>query len=287
MLRVSIHSSLPSEASRFNRTDWLDIGYQSLKSHAEYKIVLFEAGIGAREPVCLRAYPRWSSSLWDLVARAIALSYWHAPYAGDTVYATVQPGATDADGNAVELVDIQPTPIGRRPPKAVYANELKMPAADDVGTRCAFAATTTAVISHYPSNGVGGRRLGTLLIAHDKKTRGLYGAHVTEDPLSKQFIPTFFYSPAYLSPAELVCRTACHILGGSIDALPECPALQVPLTHVVDGVEHIKIHHLDEPARTGFLRWLLKQNSAPKATKDASLGRIPLSIYLKFLETAI
>ena len=287
MLRVSIHSALPSQATRFNRTDWLDIGYQTLESHAEYKIVLFEAGIGAREPVCLRAYPRWSSSLWDLVARAIALAYWQAPYAGDTVYAAERPGATDADGDAIPLDDLPPPQVHRRPPRSAHANRIELPPAEDVGTRCAFAMRTTAVISHFPSSGVGGRRLGTMLIAHDKKTRGLYGAHVSEDPLSKQFIPTFFFSPPYLSPAELVCRTACHVLSGSINALPACPALQVPVDEEINGIAHIKIHHLDEPARTGFLRWLLKQDLAPKPSKDASLGRVPLDVYRKFLETAV
>ena len=92
MLRVSIHSGLPSEASRFNRTDWIDIGYQTLNAQAEYKIVLIENGRGAREPVYLKSYPRWSSSLWDLAARTLALSLWTARPA-QTVRAVTPPSA--------------------------------------------------------------------------------------------------------------------------------------------------------------------------------------------------
>lgn len=37
--------------SRFNRTDWLDIGYEELAPIADYKVALFQAGEGARPPV--------------------------------------------------------------------------------------------------------------------------------------------------------------------------------------------------------------------------------------------
>lgn len=287
MLRVSIHSALPSQVSRFNRTDWIDIGYQTLASHAEHKIVLFEAGRGAREPVRLRAYPRWSSSLWDLAARAIALAYWSAPLAGESVYATMGPAAIDQDGDAVPVDNLPPPTPPRRPPREVHASQVELPPAEDVGPRCAFATVTTATISHFTSSGVGGRRLGTLLIAHDKKVRGQYGAHVNEDPLAGRLIKPFIFSPPRLSPAELVCRTACHILAGSINALPPCPALQVPPGEIIDGVETIKVHHLDEPARSGFLRWLMKQGRAPQPEKGAALGRVPSAFYRDFLQRAI
>jgi hypothetical protein len=40
MLRVSIHAGPLATISRFNRLDWLDIGYQQLEANADYKIVL-------------------------------------------------------------------------------------------------------------------------------------------------------------------------------------------------------------------------------------------------------
>jgi hypothetical protein len=286
MLRVSIHSALPSQLSRFNRTDWVDIGYQTLKEHSEYKVVLFEAGLGSREPVFLQAYPRWSSSLWDLVARALALAHWSAPRASE-IYASEQPGATDGDGNAVDLEDLGPTTSSRRRGPAVDAGQVHMPPAEDAGTRCAFAKVTTATITHFPISGAGGRRLGTLTVAQDRKVRGLYGASIEEDARPRRLVPTFFFSPRYLSPAELICRTACFALTKSINALPAVPELQMPAAEVIDGVPHIKIHQLEEPALTGFQRWLKKQDSAPKPSRGARLGRVPVDTYTKFLTTAI
>lgn len=73
MLRVSIHAGPLAEASRYNLLAWLDIGYEKLAPIADYKGVLFQSGLGATPPYALASYPRWSASLWDLTARAIAL----------------------------------------------------------------------------------------------------------------------------------------------------------------------------------------------------------------------
>lgn len=51
MLRVSIHAGPAREVSRFNRVDWLDIGYEELAPIADYKVVLFQAGEGAGRPL--------------------------------------------------------------------------------------------------------------------------------------------------------------------------------------------------------------------------------------------
>jgi hypothetical protein len=71
MLRVSVHAGPWRQASLFNRLDWLDIGYERLAALADYKVVLFKIGEGAMPPVQVTQYPRWSSSLWDLVMRSI------------------------------------------------------------------------------------------------------------------------------------------------------------------------------------------------------------------------
>lgn len=73
MLKVSIHAGPAINADRFNLIAWLDIGYQKLNPIADYKIVLYQAGFGATSPIPLLNYPRWSKSLWDLIARSISL----------------------------------------------------------------------------------------------------------------------------------------------------------------------------------------------------------------------
>lgn len=74
MLRVNIHAGRYEDASQGNLTDWLDIAYQRQNAVADYKVVLFCSGVGAKDPCVLKNYPRWSTSLWDLVARAIAIA---------------------------------------------------------------------------------------------------------------------------------------------------------------------------------------------------------------------
>lgn len=286
MLRVSIHSGLPSEASRFNRTDWIDIGYQTLDAQAEYKIVLIENGKGAREPVYLKSYPRWSSSLWDLAARALALSLWTARPA-HAVRAVIQPSAWDATGEPIQVDDVTPERQDRHQPARVEAWDVSVPIAEDVGSRCAFAERTTALITHYPSTGPGGRRLGTLLIAHDPKVRGMYGASVAEDPLARRVIPKFMFAPGYLRPAELVLRACLHILAGHINRMPDCPTVHLPKTDIIGGETCVPIHRLEEPARTGFLRWLHATKQTPKPARGASLGRVPAKLYVEFLCTAV
>lgn len=286
MLRVSVHSGLPSEASRFNRTDWIDIGYQTLDANAEYKIVLIENGKGAREPVYLKSYPRWSSSLWDLAARALALSLWTAQPVR-TGRVGIEPSATDAAGQPIQVDDVTPERRGRQQPARFEAWDVTAPIAEDVGSRCAFAARTTALITHYPSTGTGGRRLGTLLIAHDPKARGMYGASVAEDPLARRIIPRFMFAPRYLRPAELVLRACLHILTGHINRMPDCPTVHLPKTDIIGGVTYVPIHRLNEPARTGFMRWLHATRQLPEPARGASLGRVPAKLYVEFLCTAV
>jgi hypothetical protein len=74
MLRVSIHAGPPEGCNQFNQRAWLTISYDRLSPVADYNIVLFQYGVGATPTYSLTKYPRWSSSLWDLVARSIAIA---------------------------------------------------------------------------------------------------------------------------------------------------------------------------------------------------------------------
>lgn len=74
MLKVSLHYAQPSGANAENVLGRLDIGYARLDAKADYKAVMFSAGKGNHPPVQVHDYPRWSASVWDLVARAICQS---------------------------------------------------------------------------------------------------------------------------------------------------------------------------------------------------------------------
>ena len=74
MLKVTLHAAKPQAVNERNVLGRLDIAYEKLDAIADYKAVMFTSGIGAQAPVALKAYPRWSASLWDLVVRMACLS---------------------------------------------------------------------------------------------------------------------------------------------------------------------------------------------------------------------
>lgn len=248
MLRVSVHAGHPSGVSRYNRSDWLDIGYERLDADAVYKIVLFQAGIGACEAVLLKGYPRWSGSLWDLVARSIAMALW---------------------------------------PEETGQQERVEPAQYAEGQRIAFAKHTTAIVTHLPEQGTASREIATMLIAHSPKALGVYRASVDEDTRDRQSVSPFLFAPAVLSPIELVLRTALFMLHGSIDTLPARPPLVLPPRDEEADKKYVRLSRVTEPARTGLTRWLLKVGRTPEVRSDCPAGRVPEAWYEEFLRTAI
>lgn len=71
MLRVHVHTGLLRERNAGNVVAVIDIGYVKKAALADYMVGMTRKGQGEVEPGFVRQYPRWSASLWDLVARAI------------------------------------------------------------------------------------------------------------------------------------------------------------------------------------------------------------------------
>jgi hypothetical protein len=248
MLRLTVHAGLPSQASRYNRTDWLDIGYEELNSYSDYKIVLFQTGIGARDPVILKDYPRWSASLWDLVARSIGAALW-------------------------------PQPAGQP--------ERVLPAEHAEGNRFAFADHATAIIEHLPARGTATRQLSTMVIAQSKKARGVYGASVDEDIRERRMVAPFLFAPFVLRPVELVLRTSLFMLHGDINTLPVRPKLMNPPIDEEAGKKYVRLSRLAEPQRTGLVRWIRKRGWRPQVDPKYPAGRVPHEWYVEFLRFAL
>ena len=247
MLRVSIHAGSARAVSRFNRTDWLDIGYEELAPIADYKVVLFQAGEGVRPPVRLAGYPRWSSSLWDLTARALALSL-----------------STEGESSGE-----------------------KVSPAKHLLKRCAFASALTVVIQHFPNTGVRVRRLGEMELVQHKAARGVYRARIEENLQPSRTTLPFLFAPKVLRPAELVLRATLFALTGSTDELPPRPPLLLPKAETIDGKSCIRIRRLAEPARTGFVRWLYRQRTPPIAHDGVPDAIASEATFLEFLHRAI
>lgn len=73
MLKISLHHARPGHENARNVLGRLDIGYAKLDALADYKLVMTVAGVGEMPPARITDYPRWSASVWDLVARAICM----------------------------------------------------------------------------------------------------------------------------------------------------------------------------------------------------------------------
>jgi transposase-like protein len=74
VLKVTLHHAALRDVSPRNVIGRLDIGYARLDSMADYKTAMTIAGIGESATARIENYPRWSASIWDLVARAICCS---------------------------------------------------------------------------------------------------------------------------------------------------------------------------------------------------------------------
>jgi hypothetical protein len=247
MLRVSIHAGPLREISRFNRVDWVDIGYDQLGVLANYKVVLFNVGEGVSSPVRLSSYPRWSASLWDLTARAIALG--------------LSPDRTNP--------------------------EEKVPAAPRIGKRYAYARALSAVIQHFPNSGTGVRQLADMEILQAGSTRGFYRAHANEDLMPSKATDQFMFAPAFLRPADLVMRSALMVLAGDTENMPPRPKVALPAMQMIGDKPHVVIHNLAEPARTGFTRWLYDRESPPTDHAGTPEGIAPEALFVKFMNEAI
>jgi hypothetical protein len=247
MLHVSTHAGPLNEISRFNRLDWIDIGYEKLEAMADYKVVLFRIGEGARPAVWLKEYPRWSASLWDLVARSVALGSSEDPAA----------------------------PLEHLPPH------------EEVAKRFAFADCMSAVIKHRAPTGTADRRLGSMEIRNVKGSRGVYEAQLEEDLRPNVLVSRFVFRPKFLYPSELIARAAVAALTGSIEAMPPRPKQYLPIAYEVDGRPHVLIHRIEEPGRTGFLRWLTRNRHPVLTVPDARDGAAPEASYFRFLKEAV
>lgn len=56
-----------------------DVSYEKLAAVATYKSELFVCGVGSLNLRYLENYPRWSSSIWDLIARLVTVPGYSDP----------------------------------------------------------------------------------------------------------------------------------------------------------------------------------------------------------------
>lgn len=136
--------------------------------------------------------------------------------------------------------------------------------------RCAYSTHLSAYIEGVTLN-TQGVELGRVDIVQAGRSRGVYTATFDEDILGQR-CAEFTYGMKSLQPLDLLLRAVCHTYFGQ-DVLAPRPKLIMPPTLQIDGEQVFDVAALDEPARTGFLRYRGKE----------ALGLVPADEYARFL----
>lgn len=242
MLKVTLHATKPAQVGPNNLLGKLDIGYAKLESLADYKAVMLTAGLGEQAPISLAKYPRWSASLWDLVARVVCLG------------------------------------INRR--EAVWPAEIANQ------RKGAYIADMTAVVEHWP-DGLETRRaaVGTAHVAMCR-TRCNYVASFHDDICGERRSDVFRHTPLVLSPWDLLVRGFAQATTGTFE-LPPRPRLYVPIPVEDAGANFVPLDTLQEPARTGIERWLLRKQLSPVTIQLVEGPCVTEAQFVEFLERAV
>lgn len=180
MLHVSIHAGPLKDATRFNAIAWVDIAYGKLDVIADYRTVLFQNGFGAAPPAPIYRYPRWSASLWDLIARALALGL-----------------RTDVDVLNYEI------------PEVILTRKL-----------CAFASQISVLVEHTATRSKARKTLASAEITQHMKVRGAYVARFEEHGQKHAILEPFRFQPDFFRPAELLLHACLMRLSGKLKFPP-------------------------------------------------------------------
>ncbi len=180
MLHISIHAGPLKDATRFNAIAWVDIVYGRLDVIADYKTVLFQNGLGASPVAPIYTYPRWSASLWDLIARALALGL-----------------RTDVDVLNYEV------------PEVTLTRKL-----------CAFASRISVLVEHTATRSKARKTLASAEITQHKQVRGTYVARFEEHGQKYAVLEPFSYQPDFFRPAELLLHACLMRLSGKLEFPP-------------------------------------------------------------------
>lgn len=81
MLRVTLYAGALDAINPGKILATLDIGYLKLEALANYAVTLNVSSSGVAKVESLNGYPRWSGSVWDLVARALTRALFGADQA--------------------------------------------------------------------------------------------------------------------------------------------------------------------------------------------------------------
>jgi hypothetical protein len=133
----------------------------------------------------------------------------------------------------------------------ILYREDQAPASPVPDRRCAYATRMCAVVERS-SGGSRGVQLGTVEISQVGNQRGVYTAIFKEDILGDRGA-SFTYGLKSLVAPDLLLRAICWAYFDK-DVLGARPALILPASIKINGVDQFDANALPEPAKTGFAR---------------------------------
>jgi hypothetical protein len=189
VLSVSLHAGRLAAASFGNRLGWMEVAYASKPAPlSDYKAAMTTVDEGAFPPADLRRYPRYAASVWDLVARAVAIC---------------------------------------RTPSGKVAEERLWPV-EPAGSFVPYATALCAIVEIQAGGPRGKKRLlATCEITRLPGARGRYEAAFMEDCFDDITIDPFVHRPQRLDHWQLLQAALAWRLAGE-EALPPRPFIFQP-----------------------------------------------------------
>ena len=118
MLKITI-SLIPGGIGREQKLGELHIANIGGGAHADYECALYSDDLPEPALVTVRRYPRWSATVWDLVARAIAMALNGAERLPRRPRLVSVPIHTDGTLTYVRMGEI-PEPV-----RSIFANRMR------------------------------------------------------------------------------------------------------------------------------------------------------------------
>lgn len=249
MIKLSVYAGPLEGANLHTRLAWLDLAYHEVDYYSTYKVCLFQNGQGCSPTLLLHNYPRWSSSLWDLMARAISICL------------NTQRGVTEDDKEF-------------------------LPAELSPNDKIAFADELSVSVEHHTGGKV--TKIRTLCTMSIKRLRkkGQYKASLTDNLGQEVQDIEVVYRPSIFEPCLLVAKVACQQLHGNSDSLPARPKLVVPQPQSEGKYRWVCVNAVREPAKSGFIRWL-SESRITIIESDLFGEVVDADYYARFLKESI
>ena len=150
----------------------------------------------------------------------------------------------------------------------------------------AFAKHLSVLIQHWPDGRSTGRtNIGSAQIQMTRRRRH-YIATFEDDILGKKTSSVFSHTPGGLNPWDLLARAYAWMTHESM-TMPPRLKLQIPKTLTVGEKVFVSLESVNEPAKTGLMRWMISKQMEPVIAAGTDQPCVTEETFVKFLRRAV